>query len=114
MKREKTVSELRQEIMASAVLREKSQDEISRAVRVNQATLSRVVRGQFKRRSKAVASVCEYASISCITSQPVPELSASLDQLSGLARRSPNARHALKLIRLAAELLETDLPAATR
>jgi hypothetical protein len=108
MARRKTISELRSEIMASARLRAKSQDEIAQSLKLNQATLSRILRGQFRRYSPAVAEVCKYAAISCITSRPPGALELSLHQLTALAKgRSAEERHALKLIRLAAELLES-------
>jgi hypothetical protein len=114
MKRPKTIRELRREIMASDSLRAKPQEQICHSIGVNQATLSRILRGQFKRRSKAVDRVCKYADISCITTQTMPELEASLQQLARIARgNSPAERRALKLIRLAAELLDTEAPAAS-
>ena len=113
MTRRKTISELRTEIMASEKLKAKSQEEICQSLRINQATLSRILRGKFKRRSKSVDRVCSYASISCITSQPLGDLDASLDRLTLLAKgTSLHERHAMKLIRLAAELLETGLVAS--
>jgi hypothetical protein len=109
MKRQKTVRELRHDIMASKLLRARSQEEISRSVKVNQATLSRILRGSFKRRSPAVDRVCSYARISRITNDPLPELEVSLDRIARIAQRgSSGERRALKLIRLAAELLETE------
>lgn len=109
MKRQKTTHELRREIMASPELRTHSQEEISRRVKLNQATVSRILRGQFKRRSVAVNRVCDYAKISRMTDRPLPELEASLDRLKQIARGgSPGERRALKLIRLAAELLESE------
>lgn len=108
MNRQKTTAELRVEIMASAVLRAKSQEEIAASLEINQATLSRILRGQFKRYSRAVAKVCSYARISCMTARPRNAVGASLERLTVLARgRSIQERHAMKLIRLAAELLET-------
>ena len=109
MKRQKTIRELRQDILLSEKLRTKSQEEISRSLKVNQATVSRILRGQFKRCSKAVERVCNYAEISRMTSQSMPELEASLQRLTEIAQRgSARDRRALKLIRLAAELLEAD------
>jgi len=109
MNRRKTIPELRSEIMASERLMEKSQEEICRSLRINQATVSRIVRGKFKRYSTAVARVCNYASISCMTERPLGELDASIDQLTRLAKGgSTHERHALKLIRLAAELLKSE------
>ena len=111
MKRPKTVRELRHEILHSEVLRTKPQEAISHSVSMNQGTLSRILRGHFKRRSGAVERVCRYAHISSMTDQPKPELETSLDQLARIARRgSPNDRRAMRLIRLAAELLERDAP----
>lgn len=108
MTRRKTISELRSEIMASAKLRAKSQEEIAQRIKLNQGTLSRILRGQFRRYSPAVAKVCNYATISCMTNLPPGALEHSLDQLTSLAQgRSAEERHALKLIRLAAELLES-------
>jgi transcriptional regulator with XRE-family HTH domain len=108
MTRRKTIPELRIEIMASAKLRSKSQEEIARSLRLNQATLSRIRRGRFKRYSNAVTKVCSYALISRMTDRPPPALGASLERLTLLAKgRSTNERHAMKLIRLAAELLES-------
>ena len=109
MKRPKTVGELRREIQLSEKLKTQSQEEIGRALSIHQATLSRILRGQFKRRSSAVDKVCQYAQILRMTDLPMSQLEASLDQLSQLATSgSPNGRCALKLIRLAAELLESD------
>jgi transcriptional regulator with XRE-family HTH domain len=113
MSRRKTIPELRTEIMASEKLKAKSQEEISSVLDINQATLSRILRGKFRRLSPAVDRVCIYASISRMTEQPMGELEASLDRLSLLASGgSAHERHAMKLIRLAAELLESgDAPA---
>lgn len=109
--RPKTVHELRQEIMASSRLRAEPQEVLSQKIGVNQATVSRILRGQFKRRSKAVDKLIVYASISCITDTPVNEFDATVIHLERLAAaRSPNGHHAAKLIRLAAELLESSLP----
>jgi transcriptional regulator with XRE-family HTH domain len=110
MRRSKTIPELRAEIRASSRLKTQSQVELSSILRVNQATVSRILRGQFRRVSPAVAKVCKYASISCITSRPLGEIDASVDRLARLTRgRTPRERQAIKLIRLAAELLESDL-----
>jgi hypothetical protein len=113
MSRRKTVPELRTEIMASERLKAKPQEEISATLKINQATLSRILRGKFRRVSPAVARICVYASISRMTEKPKGELEASLDRLSLLASGgSAHERHAMKLIRLAAELLESgDAPA---
>ncbi len=109
MPRPKTIRELREEIIGSERLKAHSQEEISRSLRLHQATLSRIVRGKFKRRSPAVARVCKYAGISCMTNQPLAELDASLARLTRVATGgSASKRHAIKLIRLAAELLEND------
>ena len=109
--RPKTIPELRQEIQASAKLQADSQGAISELLGLNQATVSRILRGQFKRRSKAVDKVLAYAEISCITDQPLTPFEVTVTQLEKLAAaRSPNGRHAAKLIRLAAELLESSLP----
>lgn len=113
MPRRKTIPELRDEIMASGKLRSQSQEALCQSLGIHQATLSRILRGKFKRYSPAVASVCNYASISCMTSRPLDELDASLHRLTALARGGQtHERHALKLIRLAAELLKTEVPAA--
>jgi transcriptional regulator with XRE-family HTH domain len=109
MMRRKTIRELRDEIIASPRLKERSQEEIATTVGVNQATLSRILRGRFKRVSGAVDRVCTYARILRMTDRPLAEIDASLAQLKGLARgRTTRERHALKLIRLAAELLEAE------
>jgi hypothetical protein len=109
MARPKTVRELRQEIAVCTRLKNRPQEEISRSLRLHQATLSRILRGKFKRRSSAVERVCKYAGISCITEQPLTELDASLKKLTQVATgNSSTKRHAIKLIRLAAELLEND------
>lgn len=114
MKRPKTMYELKQDILASPVLRKRSQEEIGISLNLNQATVSRILRGQFKRRSSAVERICRYAQISRITTRPLPELDASLDQLTRIARRgAPGDRQALKLIRLAAEMLAHGTPAAS-
>jgi hypothetical protein len=111
--RPKTIPELRQEIQASAKLQAESQGAISQTLGLNQATVSRILRGQFKRRSKAVDKVLAYAEISCITESPLTPFEVTVTQLEKLAAaRSPNGRHAAKLIRLAAELLESSLPPA--
>ncbi len=111
--RPKTIPELRQEIQASPKLQAESQGAISEALGLNQATVSRILRGQFKRRSKAVDKVLNYAEISCITDQPLTPFEVTVTQLEKLAAaHSPNGRHAAKLIRLAAELLESSLPPA--
>jgi len=113
MSRPKTIPELRQEIQASAKLQAESQGAISQILGLNQATVSRILRGQFKRRSKAVDKVLIYAEISCITENPLTPFEVTVTQLEKLAAvRSPNGRHAAKLIRLAAELLESSLPPA--
>lgn len=110
MRRPKTIPELRSEILNSPRLKAKSQGEIASAIRVNQATVSRVLRGRFKRYSKAVDRVCHYAGISRMTDTPLNEFEASLGRLTKLAQgNSPHEQHALKLIRLAAEMLVTDL-----
>lgn len=117
MSRRKTIPELRSEIMASAKLKEKTQEEISTMLRLNQATVSRILRGKFRRYSGAVEQVCRYASISRMTERPLGELEASIDRLALLAKgTSSHERHALKLIRLAAELLgaETSSPVSDR
>lgn len=107
MKRAKTPGELRQEIAAAERLRDRPQEQIAAELKLNQATLSRITRGQFKRVSPAVRRVCEYAQISCITTRPLPELDASLAALAAIASRRGSADpRAIKLIRLAAELLE--------
>lgn len=109
--RPKTIPELRQEIQASAKLQAESQGALSQTLGLNQATVSRILRGQFKRRSKAVDKVLAYAEISCITESPLTPFEVTVTQLEKLAAaRSPNGRHAAKLIRLAAELLESSLP----
>ncbi|MBM3842027.1 MAG: hypothetical protein FJ397_01985 [Verrucomicrobia bacterium] len=109
--RPKTIPELRQEIQASAKLQADSQGAISTLIGLNQATVSRILRGKFKRRSKAVDKVLNYAGISCITECPLPPFEVTVTQLEKLAAaHSPNGRHAAKLIRLAAELLESSLP----
>jgi transcriptional regulator with XRE-family HTH domain len=114
MKRQKTVRELRADIMASRTLKARSQEDIGRKLRLNQATLSRILRGQFKRRSPAVDRVCIYANISRITSRPLTDLEVSLARITRMAPRgSAGERRALKLIRLAAEILETE-PAPAR
>ncbi len=111
--RPKTIPELRQEIQASPKLQAESQGAISESLGLNQATVSRILRGQFKRRSKAVDKVLNYAEISCITDQPLTPFEVTVTQLEKLAAaHSPNGRHAAKLIRLAAELLESSLPPA--
>jgi transcriptional regulator with XRE-family HTH domain len=111
--RPKTIPELRQEIQASPKLQAESQGAISQALGLNQATVSRILRGQLKRRSKAVDKVLSYAEIVCITDQPLTPFEVTVTQLEKLAAaRSPNGRHAAKLIRLAAELLESSLPPA--
>lgn len=108
MTRRKSIAELRREIVASPKLRRRSQEEIAHSLGVNQATLSRILRGQFRRYSPAVAKVCSYATILRMTDQPADALASSLNQLTALARGgSAEKRHALKLIRLAAELLES-------
>lgn len=113
MRRPKTVSELRAEIQASPRLKSQSQAEISSAIKVNQATISRILRGQFKRVSPAVSKLCTYASLSCMTDRPLGEFEASVDRIARLAHgRSPRERQAMKLIRLAAEILESDLATA--
>lgn len=110
MSRRKTVHELRSEIATSSRLQSKSQVEISTSIGVNQATVSRILRGRFKRCSPAVQKLCRYAAISCITTDPMGEFEASVDRLARLAQgRSPKEKHAMKLIRLAAEILESDL-----
>jgi len=112
MRRRKTIPELRDEIMASAKLRGQPQEALGVSLGIHQATLSRILRGKFKRYSPAVASVCNYASISCMTSRPLDELDASIHRLTALAQGgATHERHALKLIRLAAELLKTTAPA---
>lgn len=109
MPRPKTIRELREEIIASDRLKRRPQEEISQSLRLHQATLSRIIRGKFKRRSSAVDRVCQYAGISRITDKPLAELDASLDRLKRVATgNSANKRHAIKLIRLAAELLESE------
>lgn len=109
MTRRKTIHELRREIMASPRLKAQSQEAICQSLSIHQATLSRILRGQFKRASDAVVRVCKYAHISCITEQPLDEMEASLARLTALARgRSARERHALQLIRLATELLQPD------
>jgi transcriptional regulator with XRE-family HTH domain len=113
MSRPKTIPELRQEIQASAKLQADSQGAISEIIGLNQATVSRILRGQFKRRSKAVDKILAYAEISCITESPLTPFEVTVTQLEKLAAaRSPNGRHAAKLIRLAAELIESSLPPA--
>ncbi|MFM9092902.1 MAG: hypothetical protein ACKOUK_14330, partial [Verrucomicrobiota bacterium] len=69
--RPKTIPELRQEIQASAKLQAESQGAISQTLGLTQATVSRILRGQFKRQSKAVDKVLVYAEISCITESPL-------------------------------------------
>jgi hypothetical protein len=109
MPRPKTVRELREDILGSERLKARPQEEISRSLRLHQATLSRILRGKFKRRSDAVERVCKYANISCITDAPLAELDASLARLTRVATGSSTShRHAIKLIRLAAELLESE------
>ncbi len=109
MARPKTIRELREEITGSERLKARPQEEISTSLRLHQATLSRILRGKFKRRSSAVDRVCKYARISCITNRPLAELDASLARLTRVATGdSASKRHAIKLIRLAAELLESD------
>jgi len=111
MSRRKTIPELRVEITASEILKAKPQEEIAGVLDVNQATLSRILRGKFRRYSRAVEKVCHYASISCITDRPMDELEASIGRLTLLARgASAHERHAMKLIRMAAELLESQPP----
>jgi transcriptional regulator with XRE-family HTH domain len=114
MSRCKTIPELRTAIMASEKLKAKPQEEIARALDINQATLSRILRGKFRRVSPAVTRICSYASISCMTTRPLSDLEASIDRLSLLAG-GPSApeRHARKLIRLAAELLESTAASPT-
>lgn len=113
MRRPKTVPELRAEIQSSPRLKSQSQTDISSVLKVNQATISRILRGQFKRVSPAVAKLCEYASISCMTERPLGEFEASMDRLARLARgRSLRERQAMRLIRLAAEILESDVSSA--
>lgn len=113
MRRSKTIAELRAEIRASTRLKSQSQTELSTILKVNQATVSRILRGQFRRVSPAVTKVCMYASISCITNRPLGELDASVDRLARLTRgRTPRERQAIKLLRLAAEILESDLAGA--
>ena len=112
MPRRKTIPELRHELMASAKLRGQPQEVLSEQLGIHQATLSRILRGKFKRYSPAVATVCNYASISCMTSRPLDELDASIHRLTALAQGgATHERHALKLIRLAAELLKSTAPA---
>lgn len=107
MKRQKTPRELREEIIASPLLRSKSQEDLGRSLNLHQATLSRILRGKFKRRSEAVDRVCKYAQISCITDEPPPELDESIERLTrAVDADTASKRHAIKLIRLAAELLE--------
>jgi hypothetical protein len=66
------------------------------------------MRGKFRRYSAAVAKICSYASISCITERPLGELEASIDRLALLAKGgAAHKRHAMRLIRLAVELLES-------
>ena len=91
--RPKTIPELRQEIQASTKLQAESQGAISQILGLNQATVSRIIRGQFKRRSKAVDKVLAYAEISCITDQPLTPFEVTVTQLEKLAAaRSPNGR----------------------
>ena len=112
MSRRKSIPELRAEIMASEKLRSQSQGALSSLLGLHQATLSRILRGKFQRHSSAVTAVCKYASISCMTSRPLDELDASIHRLTALAQGgATHERHALKLIRLAAELLKTEPPA---
>jgi len=113
MTRPKTIPELRSEIQASAKLQAESQSAIASFLGLNQATVSRILRGRFKRRSKAVDKVLIYAEIICITDSPLTPFEITVTQLEKLAAvRSPNGRHAAKLIRLAAELVESSLPPA--
>ena len=94
--------------MASEKLRAKTQEVIAHSLNLNQATVSRLLSGRFKRLSPAVNKVCAYAQISCMTDHPLNPLGASLARLTLLAKgRSSHERHAMKLIRLAAELLES-------
>mgnify|MGYP000885054822 CR=1 FL=1 len=109
MRRPKTISELRAEIRASPRLCSQTQAKLSRLIRVNQATISRILRGQFRRVSPTVARVCAYAGISRITDRPLGELEASMSHIASLPRGlTPRERQAMKLIRLAAEILESD------
>jgi transcriptional regulator with XRE-family HTH domain len=111
MPRRKTIPELRDEIMASEKLRGRPQDTLSQRLGIHQATLSRILRGKFQRYSPAVEAVCKYACISCMTSRPLDELDASIHRLSALAQGgATRERQALKLIRLAAELLKAEAP----
>lgn len=113
MRRPKTIPELRSEIVAHPRLISESQETLSARIGVNQATVSRILRGRFKRYSKAVDRVCRYAQISRMTEAPLNEFEASLGRLNALAQDiSPRQQHALKLIRLAAEILVTDLTPA--
>jgi transcriptional regulator with XRE-family HTH domain len=107
MARRKSISEIRRDISASTSLHDRSQEALAQSLQLNQATLSRILRGRFRRYSPAVAKVCSYASISRMTDRPADTLEAAINQLAALAKGgSAEKRHALKLIRLAAELLE--------
>lgn len=115
MLRRKSIAELRTAIATSRRLQASSQTALAQSMGLHQATLSRILRGRFRRCSPAVLKVCKYANISCMTDSPPGAMERSLQRLSSLARgRTANERHALKLIRLAAELLESREPAPPR
>lgn len=115
MSRPKTIPELRAEIQASSRLQARSQVKLSHSLNLNQATVSRILRGHFRRLSPAVAKICAYAAISCNTNRPLEGFAESMHHLVRLTRgRSPRQRQAMKLIRLAAELLESEPTLAVR
>lgn len=106
MRRKKTMNELRQEILTWRARHDDLQEAIAHDTGVNQGTISRILRGHFRRPSKALRAVCAYADISPITDKPLPPLELSLQELAQLAQSSPHHRRILRLLRLAKELSE--------
>jgi transcriptional regulator with XRE-family HTH domain len=100
----KTSLELHRELLASGLFTRETQAAIADAVHVNQATISRIAKGQFKKVNKSMLAVCKYADIETIKTSGGKHLRALLESRSDLI--DPEKRKLIEIIDLAVDLLE--------
>lgn len=102
--RQKTPAEVHRDLLASGIFDRETQLAIAKEIKVDQATVSRIFSGQFKRINKSVRRICEYADVTTVETAS-PEMLHSWMR-SGATLNDPQKRKLLEIIGLAVELLE--------
>jgi transcriptional regulator with XRE-family HTH domain len=101
----KTTLELHRELVSSGIFDRETQASLATATGVNQATISRIAQGQFKRVNKSVVAICKYAHIKTTRNNSAfRQLKSLLASRSSVA--DPEKRKLIDIIDLAVDLLE--------